>query len=88
MSDTITVKEAAMLWGITERRVTVLRKEGRIERAYKKGRSWQIPIFAEKPADSRIKNGAYRKKPNVAWFTASGWSFRLSSGLVRVLLCR
>lgn len=61
MSDTITVKEAAMLWGITERRVTVLCKEGRIEGACKKGRSWQIPIDAEKPADSRIKTGAYRK---------------------------
>lgn len=61
MSDTITVKEAAMLWGITERRVTVLCKEGRIEGACKKGRSWQIPIDAEKPADSWIKTGAYRK---------------------------
>ena len=58
---TRTVKEAAMLWGITERRVTVLCKEGRIEGAYKKGRSWVIPMDAEKPADSRIKTGAYRK---------------------------
>ncbi len=40
MGDTITVKEAATLWGITERRVTVLCKEGRIEGAYKKNRSW------------------------------------------------
>ncbi len=61
MSDTITVKEAAKLWGITERRVTVLCKEGRIEGAYKKGRGWVIPIDAEKPADIRIKTGAYRK---------------------------
>ena len=61
MSDTITVKEAAKLWGITERRVTVLCKEGRIKGAYKKSRSWVIPIDAEKPADSRIKTGAYRK---------------------------
>ena len=38
MSETITVKEAAKLWGITERRVTVLCKEGRIEGAYKKDR--------------------------------------------------
>lgn len=61
MSDVITVKEAAKLWGITERRVTVLCKEGRIEGAYKKSRSWVIPIDAEKPADSRIRTGAYRK---------------------------
>lgn len=44
MGDTITVKEAAKLWGITERRVTVLCKEGRIKGAYKKNRSWVIPI--------------------------------------------
>ena len=43
MGDTITVKEAATLWGITERRVTVLCKEGRIEGAYKKNRSWIQP---------------------------------------------
>lgn len=64
----MTVKEAAMLWGITERRVTILCKEGRIEGAYKKGRGWVIPIDAEKPADSRIKTGAYRKskiQPNL-----------------------
>ncbi len=61
MSDTMTVKEAAMLWGITERRVTVLCKEGRIEGAIKNGRKWLIPVNAEKPADSRIKTGVYRK---------------------------
>lgn len=61
MSDTMTVKEAAMLWGITERRVTVLCKEGRIEGACKSGRSWMIPAGAEKPSDGRVKTGAYRK---------------------------
>lgn len=61
MNHTITVKEAAIMWGITERRVTVLCKEGRIEGAYKKGRSWMIPADAEKPADGRIKTGVYRK---------------------------
>lgn len=68
MDNAMTVKEAAMLWGITERRVTILCKEGRIEGAYKKGRGWVIPIDAEKPADSRIKTGAYRKskiQPNL-----------------------
>ena len=62
MKEVMTVKEAAALWGITERRVTVLCKEGRIEGAYKNGRSWAIPADAAKPADSRVKNGAYRKK--------------------------
>ncbi len=66
MSDTITVKEAAKLWGITERRVTVLCTEGRIAGAYKKSRSWAIPVDAEKPADSRIKTGAYRKNKTLS----------------------
>lgn len=61
MANTMTVKEAAMLWGVTERWVTVLCKEGRIEGAYKKDRIWLIPANAKKPADSRIKTGAYRK---------------------------
>lgn len=58
----LTVKEAAMLWGITERRAAVLCKEGRIEGAYKKGRCWMIPANAEKPSDGRIKSGGYRKR--------------------------
>lgn len=61
MGDTMTVKEAAILWGITERRVTVLCKEGRIKGAYKRGRRWVIPANTERPADNRIKTGAYRK---------------------------
>ena len=61
MTDTMTVKEAARLWGITERRVTVLCKEGRIKGAHKRQRSWEIPRDAEKPADGRVKNGIYRK---------------------------
>lgn len=61
MDHMMTVKEAAIRWGITERRVTVLCKEGRIEGAYKDGRSWRIPFDAEKPTDSRVKDGMYRK---------------------------
>lgn len=61
MKQTMTAKEAAGMWGITERRVTVLCKEGRIEGAYKDGRIWMIPGNAEKPLDGRVKTGAYRK---------------------------
>lgn len=61
MAITMTVKEAARRWRITERRVAVLCKEGRIEGAYKQGRCWLIPLNADKPADSRIKSGAYKK---------------------------
>lgn len=61
MAETMTVKEAAKRWGITERRVTVLCTEGRIVGVYKKGRCWRIPVDAKKPADSRVKTGTYRK---------------------------
>lgn len=66
MANTMTVKEAAKLWGITERRVTVLCKECRIEGVYKKGHRWMIPMNAKKPADSRIKTGAYRKNKKLS----------------------
>ena len=61
MSDMMLVKEAATLWGVTERRITSLCKEGKIEGARKEGRSWVIPTDAKKPVDNRIKSGAYLK---------------------------
>ncbi len=56
---TMSVRETAMQWNVSERRVTTLCKEGKIEGAKKQGRSWQIPVDAEKPEDSRIKTGEY-----------------------------
>lgn len=61
MSDKITVKEAALLWGVTERRITGLCREGKIDGAEKNGKSWLIPANTEKPVDNRIKSGAYKK---------------------------
>lgn len=49
----MTIKEAAVAWGITERRVNELCKTGRISGAYKKGRQWVIPNDAQKPQDKR-----------------------------------
>lgn len=62
MSETMMVKEAAMRWNVSERRVSTLCKEGKIQGAVKKGKQWSIPTDAEKPADSRVKSGAYIKK--------------------------
>ncbi len=62
MSEFMFVKDAALLWNLTERRVTTLCKEGRVKGAVKKGRSWQIPTNAEKPSDCRIKEGIYQKE--------------------------
>ena len=59
MPNKITVNEAARRWNITERSVTGFCREGRIPGAEKVGKCWMIPDDAEKPADGRIKTGAY-----------------------------
>lgn len=61
MSNTMSVKEAATLWKLTDRRVSSLCKEGKIKGAKKDGRSWIIPADAERPIDNRVKSGTYKK---------------------------
>ena len=57
----MTVQEAAELWGLTTRRVSTLCKNGQIAGVEKQGRSWLIPASTPKPADRRIRSGAYMK---------------------------
>ncbi len=54
----MTTKEASEKWNITERRINVLCKEGRIPGAYKENKRWVIPVDASKPADKRLKGDA------------------------------
>ena len=54
-------KEMAVVWGISERRVTDFCKEGMIPGAVKIGKKWQIPDDAKRPADKRIVTGRYIK---------------------------
>ena len=51
--DYMTAREAALKWGISDRRVRVLCGEGKISDAYKHGKSYKIPSDAEKPIDGR-----------------------------------
>ena len=67
MADYISVKEAAQLWGITDRSVTGFCRTGRIEDAVKNGRDWLIPADAEKPEDKRVRSGAYKKNKRKAF---------------------
>lgn len=55
MEGMMTTKEAANLWGISDRRVSKYCNEGRIDGAVKSGGSWLIPVGADKPADKRRK---------------------------------
>jgi len=64
MFDTISVKEAAARWNLAVRTVTGLCRNGKITGAVKDGRDWRIPSDAGKPADNRIKTGAYVQKHN------------------------
>ena len=41
MADMMRVKDAAKLWGITERRVIALCQKGKIKGAVKNGRAWE-----------------------------------------------
>ncbi len=63
---TISAKEAALRWNITERRVTSLCRAGQIKGAKKEHNRWMIPADAQKPADQRIKTGAFRKTAHTA----------------------
>ena len=50
---TMTVRDAAALWGLSERRVAISCKEGRIKWANKQSHAWLIPADAQKPAANR-----------------------------------
>ena len=51
----MTTNEAARLWGITTRRVQVLCDNGKVQGAFKMGRTWIIPRGTSKPLDGRTK---------------------------------
>ena len=51
----MTVKQASVKWGISDRRIRVLCSEGKIPGAYQEGRGWKIPVDAKKPTDGRYK---------------------------------
>jgi DNA adenine methylase len=55
MMEYLTTAEQAKLWNISQRRVSILCKEGRVEGAVLKGKTWLIPEGAKKPRDPRKK---------------------------------
>ena len=64
--DYITAKQAAIKWGISERRVHKLCEDGRIEGQIRFASVWMIPANAKKPADRRKNNVAPIRKPKRA----------------------
>ena len=61
MADMMNAQETALLWGMSDRRVAILCKSGRIPGAIKQGHKWFIPASTPKPEDRRIKTGVYQK---------------------------
>lgn len=57
--DFMTISEASAKWNLSVRRISTLRKEGRIPGVERTGYCWLLPKDAEKPADARIKSGKY-----------------------------
>jgi hypothetical protein len=55
MNEYMTVGQAAIAWGISERRVHKLCKDGRIKGITRLGRAWSIPANSPKPPDERRK---------------------------------
>jgi excisionase family DNA binding protein len=51
----MTTQQAADKWGLTDRRVRVLCRQGRIPGVIKSGRSYRIPAYVSKPSDARVK---------------------------------
>ena len=49
----MTAQQAADLWNISDRRVRILCAEGKIPGAIKEGKSYRIPLDAQKPTDRR-----------------------------------
>lgn len=71
MLNYISAKEAAKKWNISQRRVSVLCSENRINGAAMLGKMWIIPIDANKPEDMRSvryhDNKTESAKPFVKW---------------------
>lgn len=53
--DFITIKEAAVKWSVSERRILQYCHAGRIYNAKKMGNTWIFPKDTEKPKDRRTK---------------------------------
>lgn len=59
MAEYQSIRETAIQWNISKRRVQVLCANGRIPGVERIGRIWIIPRNVEKPNDARIRSGRY-----------------------------
>lgn len=75
----LTIKEASKEWGICERRISALCKQGRISGAVKVAGVWILPKNSQKPKDARIKSGKYVGWRNNAKITSYNYENNLKN---------
>jgi len=63
----MTTGEAAQKWKISDRRVRIICSEGKIKGCIKSGKSYKIPLNANKPEDGRVKNRIDNKTRFLKW---------------------
>ncbi len=70
----ISVKETAMKWGISRRRISALCSGGRVVGATRVGNTWIIPDNAAKPIDARMRETKKNDeaKPFLKWAGGKG----------------
>jgi hypothetical protein len=54
-SELMTTRDASEIWGITPRRVQILCDKGKVQGAFRMGRTWIIPKSTPRPIDGRTK---------------------------------
>lgn len=80
----LTVKQAAKLWGISERRIINLIKDERIPGAFKNGMCWNIPKETYKPVDKR--NSLFKKIEDKKVVVIAGINSDIGKSLCTILL--
>lgn len=84
----LTVQEAAEKWSLSERRVTLLCRTGRIPGAEKQGKLWLIPDNAFMPADGRTKEAARQRalsmKTAQVGYTSAGAGENAQKEFIRI----
>lgn len=80
----LTVKQTAKLWGISERRIINLIKDGRIPGSFKNGMCWSIPKDAHKPVDKR--NALFKETEDKKIVVIAGVNSDIGKSLCKILL--
>ena len=60
----LSISEVAKKWKLTPRRVRAMCENGQIDGAAKLGRTWAVPVDAERPKDGRITTSEYKNWRN------------------------